>query len=774
MAKDNPLKRIISELEKAKRPSSFYTSGSFNVEDAQIAVAGIGPIKFPMRTADISKLCDVAVQAPYGRRTETIVDKEVRDTLEIPANEVSFSKEFSEKLKFAIETIASTLHLEIDRLDCEPYKLLIYKKGGFFLPHRDSEKKKGMVASLVVVLPTKFRGGDLIVKHEQIQKRFDFETARSQTQAEFVAFFADCVHEVKKVTSGFRVGLTFNLILRDVPKPKSSKQAMKSNAELRQAIEGWITHRAESPIVFSLEHLYTSDGLEPDLLKGADAVLFEELLCIAKELDCNIHLGQVSRHLCQYADDGSFEFGRRGYHRFSDDYSQLNIGETFDDEIEIDGWKDATGKSKKLPSLPCESSQLISATPIEQWIPTKQDYEGYTGNAGNTLNRWYHKSAIILWPNSKHFDVLTQMGLKYAIAEFLGLLAKRSKLKNEKLANATLECIAFAKAIIAAWPDRTHSSPNQGEIESMCANFSEALPQLQSLELVSEFLQTAARRDRRLDLTKLITKSWKEFGRESTLPLIRDLLLYEPQPNKYGITFNAGLAERDAVWLCKLSKAQLLSHDLDFSQLIAIACRKIATQLGDLAKENYRIRSEPPTSAWWQLILACLYGRDEDRLNELLQLPNEFPTILELREVLVPTAVKLMEWKGKAGESLPGIAWNWIESIRQKLRVATNEKPHEPSDQTRESAMRCHCEYCVQLRDFLRDPDRAEFEIKAAEHHRNHMQHEIEYQSLDLKFQKIRVGNRYALRFTKTTGSYQRALKQYENDLKLLAKLELT
>jgi predicted 2-oxoglutarate/Fe(II)-dependent dioxygenase YbiX len=772
MAQELLLKKIVAELEKAKKPASFSASGAFEFGGSRISIAGIGQIKLPIRTGDIRKLCDVAVQAPYGKRSETIVDREVRDTLEIPAHHVSCSDEFTEKLNAAVKSIASELHLEHERLDCELYKLLIYTKGGFFLPHRDSEKKKGMVASLVVVLPNKFNGGELIVQHDGRSFRFAFDAARSQTKAEFVAFFADCKHEVKKVTSGVRVCLTFNLMLKDAPKPKRSKDSPKSNAKLRKSIEGWLAHRGEKPIVFALEHLYTSAGLVPQLLKGADSILLEEMIPVADDLDCSLHFGQVSRHLCQFADDVSFGYGRRGYSRFSGDYSQLDIGETYNDEIVIDGWKDMQGKSKRLPSLPCESEQLVSATPVEQWIPTKQDYEGYTGNAGNTLDRWYHKSAIILWPNSQRFNVITQMGLGFAICKFLELVPKRSKLKSEKLANATLECIEFARAIIGKWPDRTHSSSSRDETDSLFADFSEALPQLESSELVGEFLQMVTRRDRQTDLTKLIKECWRSLGRDLTFPLIKDLLLYEPQPNKYGIIFNAGLAERDAVWLCKLSKAQLFSQVSDFSVLLGIAIRKLVTQLKCLTTGDYRTRSEPPTSAWLQLILACLNGHDESQLKELLHLADEFPKIFELREVQVPAAIKLKTWKCSTGDRLPDPVVNWVELVRQKLKVATQSKPQLPKDETRSANMNCQCEYCNQLRDFLRDSEQLEIEIKAAEQYRNHMESTIRSQSLDLTSKKIPVGNRYALRFIKTTASYTRALKRYEDDLKLLARLE--
>ena len=142
MSKELLLKQIVAELEKAKKTANFCTSGSFDFGDSRISVAGIGQIKLPLRTGDIRNLCDVAVQAPYGKRAETIVDREVRDTLEIPALDVSCSDALAEKLNTAVKSVASELHLEHERLECELYKLLIYTKGGFFLPHRDSEKKK--------------------------------------------------------------------------------------------------------------------------------------------------------------------------------------------------------------------------------------------------------------------------------------------------------------------------------------------------------------------------------------------------------------------------------------------------------------------------------------------------------------------------------------------------------------------------------------------------------------------------------------------------------
>jgi hypothetical protein len=160
-------------------------------------------------------------------------------------------------------------------------------------------------------------------------------------------------------------------------------------------------------MVFSLEHQYTSNGLKPDLLKGSDRGAARHLVQAAHAADCCVYFGQISRHLLQFADDGSFARERYWSGR-NVDLSALEVGETYEDEVIVEGWKDAQGKRVSMGTLPLDSSMLVSTIPLEQWKPTSQDYEGYTGNAGNTLDRWYHKSALVLWSARDHFDVLVR------------------------------------------------------------------------------------------------------------------------------------------------------------------------------------------------------------------------------------------------------------------------------------------------------------------------------------------------------------------------------
>ena len=772
MTQDELLKQLVDELVRAKKPTSFCSSGTIDFGGATISIHGVGTLKLPMRTADVKKLSQVAVQAPYGKRTETIVDTAVRDTLEIPAELVTCSSQLVAALRTTVKNVAMALQLDYDRLQCELYKMLIYTKGGFFLPHRDSEKRSGMVASMIVVLPTKFNGGELLVEHEGRKHRFSFDAARQQLNAEYVAFFSDCQHEVKKVTSGVRICLAFNLMLQPESKsPKKSKD-QKSDPKLLRTVEDWILHRAELPIVFALEHQYTSGGLSPSLLKGADAQLFEQLTYVAEEADCKLHFGQVSRHLCQYADDGSFGYGRRGYHRFSGDYSELEIGEVYDDEIVIDGWKDARGKPVRLANLLCESSQLIGAIPVEKWVPTKQDYEGYTGNAGNTLDRWYHKSAVILWPNSQHFEVIAQMGMQYAIEQFQKLIAKRETLKGDKQLRATGDCIKLAEVIIGRWPERGYHKIAANEELELLNRFAETLPTLESPKVIGDFLSTLAQRDQHFDLNKFVPIALKCLGSEVLLPLLRELIAFEQQPNKYGIVFVEGLTERNAAWLCKLYESPKHIESPALDQLLAIATEKIRKHVNQCDKVG-NSRSTPPIDAWLLLCKTSLYSDNEQFLRELLKMPINFISIFDVRNVQVPASIKLREWSSKARTEMPQSLTEWIASIREWLQKATTTKPAPPVDLARQSDTGCNCQYCVQLSQFLSDREREHTDITAREDMRYHLENVIRTKQFDVTAVLNRSRRPYSLSLTKTSESYHRAVKQFEVDLKLLASLDL-
>ncbi|MEX1224049.1 MAG: 2OG-Fe(II) oxygenase [Pirellulales bacterium] len=765
--------KIVATLETASQPSEPWCQGTILTAGIGLEIAGVGPVDLPLRPAGARRLSDVARPAPYGKRTETIIDTKVRDTLEIDANDVEYSSEFAGAIRAAIVDAATQLQLDCERLQAELYKLLIYTKGGFFLPHRDSEKRRGMVATMIVELPSRFGGGDLIVQQGGRRKVFSFNKTGQQS-AQYVAFFADCEHEVKKVTSGVRVCLAFNLILKPARKSGGGASSSQVDPKLQRAVNEWLRHRGSDPLVFALEHQYTKTGLKPDLLKGADRELHRHVAAVCRSSDCLLHFGQVSRHLCQGADDGSFGYGRRGRRRWSGDYNDLELGEVYEDEIIIDGWRNAGGKQMRLASLGCDSSQIISATPVEQWVPTQQDYEGYTGNAGNTLDRWYHKAAIVIWPRTAQFEIVAQMSLEFAIEQLLEMRQRLPGIdEDNELQQARDDCRQLAEAIIQYWPNRIYDYHSiDFNAFPFLQKFARELPKFDDPALLGVFLRTVAERDWQVKLDHTVLTSLKRMGVADVLPHLQHLIEFEPPPNQYGIRFLEGLAERDASWLLKLvcdrKRGGLNPEQVE--QLIGSATKKLVAYARCEATDHHR-RSAPPAVPWRTLCKATI-AVESRTLSSLLELATECEQLFDLRQVQVAAAVELRNFALKQLGECPASLQKWIDRLRAELGQATSSQPQVPSDFIRPSETGCNCSYCAQLSEFLLDPANECTKIAAREDRRQHLERVIRSRQLDVATKLVRSGSPFSLQCTKTAASYERDLKQYQTDLKLLASLE--
>lgn len=775
------IKQLVNCINSVKKQkAAFFASEQIDlgqVKDA-IEIEGIGPLKLPMRPKDVRELIARADSAPYGKGTETIVDSSVRDSLEINASCLTFSNQWNAAIDQVARNVAEELGLPPNRIKVKPYKLLVYPKGGFFLPHRDSEKHRSMVASLIVMLPSKFGGGELIVEHERKRQRFDFKQARQQEACDCAAFYADCLHEVRKVTSGVRVCLSYNLSLKAERKPESVVGKVDPVTPLVEAIENWTRDRSAQPLVFTLEHQYTASGLKPDLLKGKDRATAKQLIAAAERANCYLHFGQVERHLVEHAMDGFSEYDgyRRG--RYRDRYrrpeitdpSDLEILELIDENVCVDGWKSVTGKRVQMGILAVGGDSIVSQIPLEQWKPTSFDYEGYTGNAGNTLDRWYHKSAITVWAKADHFDILVQMGMESSIARFL---KQQDKLSSRKKPAPVLhdDQVRFARAIINGWPNRLFLfGRSESERLTFLEDFANALPQLNNLELLEEFLQRIAIRDWSVLLDGMVLEGAKHFELEKLTNVLSSYLETVPTPNEYGRTMASGLPRRDAQWLLKLanlkSRAGFSVEQLrQFSQQMINRTHKKADEL---VQEHYP-RMQSIVEALPVLMKVTIATGDEAGFTDCFEVRKKVGELLAVRDFDVVVCRDLVTWADKKPDRRLKAMEAWLHKTREFLERSTNAAPKKPADFTRPTEVSCSCQECLQLAEFLGLADQEHGAIKALKAKCEHLQDQSARDQLDVIATIDRATRPFTLRLSKTTGSFQRAKKQYKEDLDLLA-----
>lgn len=770
---------LAEAVARATKSSRFYVAGCLPGVDPGLEVNGLGAVALPLKRGMAKRLIGQGQVAPYGKGTETLVDTAVRKTFELAPKQFCLGPEWTAAVARVTRLAAEQLGLPAERVEATLYKLLVYEKGGFFLPHRDSEKHDGMVASLIVVLPNPFEGGGLVVRHGAVEQTLDFEEAARGHAPCFAAFYADCEHEVKRVTYGVRLCLAYNLVLK--PKHKQPSTAAKPAAPsdaLTEAITSWVTTQPAKPLVFALDHHYTQRGLALDLLKGADRQLAELVVLAAENAGCLVHLAQVSRHLLQFADDGSFG---RGYHWGYRPRGRIEIGETYEDELQGTEWTDLQGKKQSWGPIAFETSAIVSSIPIDDWKPTSEDFEGYTGNAGNTLDRWYHRSAIVLWHREHHFDVVASCGAAHSMPLFRSMVAKLARTPQKRREAARTDCVRFARAIVARWPHTPIPYWHDTRREpSPLEDFPDLLLSLHDRETVARFLAKVAEQDQLLRLASFVVTACREFGWNAFAPELKRLLAAPPEDRDW-LSLREGqpIPLRDLEWLSAFccDKAEVPDRAALARELCTLAverfCQPRPTRQAYFRAGMRRAPARSESSLTWLLEALLASGLDAE-LSRVIEFVEGLPDAFSFDDDQVPSLQALVPWSLKRFGVVHPRLRAWLTSVRQKLELATASPPAPPADWARPAEVACACPYCARLNAFLADPANAVGRIPAREDMRRHLIDKMAMHSCDVKHVLERKGSPYSLVLTKTTGSFERACKRFEADVRLLEALEKT
>ncbi|KAI0714887.1 hypothetical protein C8Q76DRAFT_784084 [Earliella scabrosa] len=369
---------------------------------------------------------------------QTVVDRSVRDTWEIDAKQVSFrsGEEWSRFLERTVMEVCDALGVNhaASQPRCELYKLLLYETGSHFLPHVDTEKQDGMFATIVIILPCEFTGGVVRVSHGGLSSTYDCSPT-SLMRTSVLAWYTDVMHAVEPITSGHRLALAFNLVhTTQRLRPALGAQTKLVN-EMRRILLAWKCKGrggkgCPEKLVCMLAHKYSQANLRGSALKGADAHRVALLDVLARELGFHVGLANVVCHEHGYADDdGQYRGGGGGWYSDDDsdefDEGPVGMAEVEETAVSVENLVDLDGKmiradvefEAETETIPEDLVQQVLDGPVD-----KQEYEGYMGNGAGSLDRWYRRTVLVVWPSWSHFDIIHgEEGFAYAcrkIAQF--------------------------------------------------------------------------------------------------------------------------------------------------------------------------------------------------------------------------------------------------------------------------------------------------------------------------------------------------------------------
>lgn len=808
--------QLLKVLNKIDRPGTFSASGVLPSILPGLEVSDLGPIALPLEKRQAAALKKQSRQAPYGKGTQTVVDTSIRRVWEVDAEKVTFANpEWAGVVQKAVEVVQSELGLLKQKLQPHLYKMLVYETGSFFLAHRDGEKLDRMVATLVIVLPSAHEGGELIVRHEGREVIIDFG-AKSRFQTQFAAFYADCEHEVRPVTSGFRLALVYNLTLA---KGKESIVAPTSGehiAAVSNLLRNWVAAEkkaaakdepAPPKLAVLLDHKYSQAGLIRDTLKGVDAAQADVLFAAARDAGCDASLALVTYWESGLAEpDGGYDFGRRGWHDDDDseDDGDYIMQEVYDHSLKAEHFSDPEGAPLAFGWIPFDEEEIVSKEPLNERDADEQDFEGYTGNAGMTLERWYHRAAVVIWPEEKRFDVLCEAGVETAVGGLAQMVRRWKKVGKKEGEPLKQSCLDFAGRIIARWPEcsargrqysessawdddddfdddvmcdgvdvvdigdtaYTSAAPDDGDgnlKDRPSPSLVSLLNTLGDATLVSAWIRGVLARDPSVYPGTALGRCCKHQGwlifQEELGELIED-------------TSNETL-ERDAALLADF--ASYKDKDVDrialCSHLAGLLMNAVERWSPPTGQSDWRARRVHLPRLLSSLTQSFLAIDEPDQLARLVAYVLDRPKEFDLTTTQVPAWIDLENWLRQHVKVRVAPVGQWLGAMIDTLEMRAAQPPQEPTDWRRSSDIGCICADCKVLAAFLDNPKEATFRFPLAEARRRHLHERVKHKALDTTHATERKGRPYTLVFKKTKASYQRALAAHRLDLDHLAKM---
>jgi hypothetical protein len=753
--------QLVRALKSVDRPGSFCASGSGPAPLPGLEVAGLGPIGLPLTAAQVPELKRHGRQAPYGKGEETIVDTRVRRVWQLEPDQFSLTnRDWQPYLSATVQTVQRELGLEQQKLESHLYNLLLYEPGSFFLTHRDGEKLDRMVATLVVVLPSAFQGGELVVRHEGQEQVIYFGTPdRNPFHTHFAAFYADCEHEVRPLREGYRLCLVYNLTLAKAKKAITAPRTADRIDAVANILLSWSPGDPRK-LAVTLEHQYTQGGLAWDALKGADRAKAKILSEAAGRAECVAYLALLTLHESGAAEESyTLRRGRRYYdEEDEEDPDNYEMGEEFESSLTAEQWSDAAGNRPAFGQMEVGRGEVVPPEALTKVKPDV-DVSGYTGNEGLTLNRWYRHAVIVLWPAAHQFDVLCDCGLPGAVAALGEWVVRWQKARSADAPRLKEQCVEFAGKIIERWgAGPGYRGPHLGGV------LMALVVQIDDPQLIGAFLGRVVARDATVAPDESLIAVFDEHGWstfQNALTTVFDGTTVET------LARNVRLLDR----LCSARsrpKGERLAVCTVLAQKGTTAID--ALDRGEDAELRWRWREAARAEILTGLTRALVATEQFELLSQLVTRTLAAPKTYPL-DAHIAALTALGPWLKKHLKRPPEVLARWLAACCEQLESLTAQEPVAPADFRRDANLSCRCADCEEMRKFLKDPVEEVHRFRVRQDRRDHLERNAKDSRCDLDYVTDRKGSPQTLVCTKNTASYDARLKKYREDLGHLAAL---
>ena len=418
------VKKLLKEIDSSGNTSVSGEARELNA-NIELIAKNFGDIQLPLYETQAEQLIKVCKQAPYGQKFETLYDTTVRDTFQLEPSEFEIkNNDWDKNLAKLVKRVAKQLGCK-GQVTAQLYKMLLYKKGGHFKKHRDTEKEKGMFGTLIIQLPSIYTGGELVFYDGDDKKVVNFaeSLAKDSNKIYYAAHYADVEHAISEVKTGYRLALVYNLCWAN------GNESTLHNEGLIDQMASPLSklNGPNDRIGFFLNHKYSGQAFETyglKALKGIDNDRYNLLKNASDQLPAKKQLNffALSAYL-EIITDVNQKFGPK--------VKSINV---YEYENKVERLYDSRGNFYGKKELKFQLKDFLEIVDLNKSVDEKADLsncklwarmvdqdEEYTGNEGMVLKTIYQTYMLVIMP--KQDGAESKTSIRFSAETFLSSLS---------------------------------------------------------------------------------------------------------------------------------------------------------------------------------------------------------------------------------------------------------------------------------------------------------------------------------------------------------------
>ena len=506
------------------------------------------------------------------------------------------------------------------------------------------------------------------------------------------------------------------------------------------------------PKIIFLDHDYTPANFSFSHLKLHDIPRTQVLCEAAEKAGFFAKTGLLTHYKSgDWESEGGYYDRRYGYDDDDDedDIKNGSMGEIFEEYEHIEHW--IAGTFPDLGDFVIENENIIGENIIGEGEPHHYEYEGYTGNAGMTMEYWYYYGCIVLWPKAKTLDILKTLNISVNLKwlKYYTELNNNNDTSSKNIIRQILLNIAgsdkFYKVADTNPVAQALIYLNDEEfIKNSCSNLL-----IECFSMIDENNWEQLLNKYNPEIFEQIFGDTKIINDYFSIYRLFSILDKIPADNKHLASFIQNQTDKIPQYIGNINFKQNKDSDYNYNTHI----------------HNKQSRKEIIMNIFYKLISFGTVRKNDDKwITEIVDTLTQNQERKYVNEVLI-TVLKNSKEKGKLYDLL-------YEKCLKNLSDRVNNKPQPLPDWKREVPKSGNfTEQWKIIKDFLESPVQKTFEYKRLQEIRRQMEYAILNSEIDLEFTTIKKGSPHTMLITKNNANYQRELKDWKEDADLLKSL---